>query len=317
MHKARIKSASILVFFALFVLSCSEEHSPAPGDEITPLSVNACVQGGTATRAGATPVTAEGAKIGVFRTADGGYTALYDVKYTCSSGSWSSVTPIYMDNRKGKIVAYYDPNGQVSFDESTTTTSSNMQAQVYNEAQLWYFDNTKTSVNNTNAQLTFHMKCAYARMILQIERDASYKSDCKITEVTLTSGSKFFNNLPMDIFTGVLNGSAITYNAATKPLLTNDGGFVTIASGTKNIDLLLPPQTITSGGLSVSLKIDGEVRSVTIPQASLSRLASGSQYTVPLKILSPATLTIDSSVTEQAWGAANNIGTVTDISGMQ
>lgn len=321
MYITRINRAYFLGLLALCLLSCSEESSIVSTTESVPLDVEVRLEEGATTRASGTPVDNQGAQIVLFRTTDGGYTALYGVKYNYTvadggSGQWSSSDPIYMDKRKGKIMAYYDPNRLVTMASSSFVTVNPLEAQLFDNKKLWYFDNSHTNVNSANAQISFAMKPAYARMVLQIEHDAIYLGDCKITEVTLTSGGNFYNNLPMNISTGELQGNTTTYNAATNPLLTNANGFVTIPNGTQNIDLLLPPQTITSSGLSVSLKIDGEVRSVLIPQGSLSKLASGSQYIVPLKIVGPATLTISDSVTEQAWSAATNMGTVTDDSGM-
>ena len=324
----------IFISTILLLCGCSSESLPSLGEngESVPLSVSGLHLEGSlneengpdgATRA-VTPgtITTDGTTIKVFQLATNGYMGKYNVSctYTGSDGAsqWKLAEFIGIGGRNSAIVGVYDPNNLGVFPDSNTgtVTSVNLTAQEFNdETKLWYLDNSHTAVTNASPAVAFRMAPAYSRMVLQIERDASYKSACKITDVTLTSGGNFFNNLPMNISTGVLNGSATAYNAATKPLLTNADGFVTIASGTQSIDLLLPPQTITGGGLTVSLKIDGEVRSVTIPNASLPKLASGSQYTVPLKILGPATLIIDSTVTEQAW-SANNMGTVTDGSGM-
>lgn len=267
-------------------------------------------------------ITTDGAIIKVFQLATNGYMGEYNVKctYTTSDGTpqWELAKFIGIDKRSSSIVGIYDPNNLGVFLDSNTSavTSVNLTAQVFDEKKLWYLDNSHTNVTNTNPAVAFQMAPAYSRMMLQIERDASYLSDCKITEVTLTSNGSFFNNLPLDISKGELNGNSTAYNAASNPLLTNANGFVTIASGsTESIDLLLPPQTIANG-LTVSLKIDGEVRSVTIPQGSLPNLASGSQYTVPLKIVGPATLILNGSVADNGWGTASSVGNITDAGGM-
>ena len=304
----------------LLLAACDKDSGPVSDwGESVPLGVRSLrLEGEVATRAGGTPVNTDGAALGVFLTNAGGYTPMYNKPYTCTGGTWSSTDPIYVDKRTGKAVAVYDPKGLVSFGANSTVTTNTLQAQAYDETKLWYYDNTTgTNVNSTNALLAFKMTPAYSRMVLQVERDASYLSDCKITEVTLLSGGTFYNNLPMDIATGTPQGNSTAYDATSNPLLTKTDGFVTIPTGTQNIDLLLPPQTIQSSGLALSLKIDGQVRSVTIPYASLPKLASGAQYNVPLKIVGPATLTLSSSVTEQAWsGTTSNIGTVTDASAM-
>ena len=311
-------SLAALFLAAVSLASCDgSSDTDTDWGESVPLGVRSLrLEGEVATRAGGTPVNTDGTTIAVFLTNAGGYTPMYNKTYTCSGGTWSSTDPVYVDKRTGKALAVYDPNGLVSFGANSTITTNTLQAQVYDETKLtklWYYDTTGANVNSTTPAV-FSMAPAYSRMVLQVERDAAYLSDCKITEVTLLSGGTFYNNLPMDIATGTVQGSSTAYNATTNPLLKNEAGFVTIPSGTQNIDLLLPPQTIQNSGLALSIKVDGQVRSVTIPYASLPKLASGAQYNVPLKIVGPATLTLSSSVTEQGWSATSNMGTVTDDS---
>lgn len=327
---------------AMFLLcSCNSEFMSPDGEngESVPLSISELHLEGslneendpdavtrTVTTRAVTPgtVTTGGATIKVFQLATNGYMGEYNVKctYADSDGDgafqWELAKSIGIDKRVSAIVGIYDPNNLGVFSDSNTgtVTSVDLTAQLFDETKLWYMDNSHATVTNTNPAVAFQMVPAYSRMVLQIERDATYLSDCKITEVTLTSGGNFFNNLPLDISKGELSGIATAYNAATNPLLTKPDGFVTIASGTKSIDLLLPPQTITGSGLIVSLKIDDEVRSVTIPQGSLPKLASGSQYIVPLKILGPATLILNGNVADNGWGTASSVGNITDASGM-
>lgn len=326
-QKTAYRFVPVWLFAALLFAGCSSEDvsSESANGVTVPLTINELhLEGELATRVSTGPVTDVGATIKVFQLATSGYMGEYNVKctYTDSDGDgafqWELAKFIGIDKRSSSIVGVYDPNGLGVFPDSNTgtVTSVNLTAQVFDEKKLWYLDTSHTNVTNTSPTVAFKMAPAYSRMVLQIERDATYLSDCKITEVTLTSNGSFYNNLPLDISKGELNGIATSYNAATNPLLSNADGFVTIPSGTKSIDLLLPPQTITGSGLTVSLKIDGEVRSVNIPQGSLPNLASGSQYTVPLKILGPATLILNGSVADNGWGTASSVGGITDSSGM-
>lgn len=328
-QKTAYRFVPVWLFAALLFAGCSSEDvsSESANGVTVPLTIHELhLEGELATRVSTGPVTDVGATIKVFQLATSGYMGEHNVKctYTDSDGDgtsqWELAKFIGIDKRSSSIVGVYDPNNLGVFPDGNTNsavTSVNLTTQVFNETQLWYLDTSHTTVTNTNPAVAFQMAPAYSRMVLQIERDASYKSACKITEVTLTSNGSFFNNLPMNISTGVLNGNPTAYNAATNPLLSKPAGFVTIASGsTENIDLLLPPQTITGNGLTVSLKIDDEVRSVTIPQGSLPNLASGSQYTVPLKIVGPATLILNGSVADNGWGTASSVGNITDAGGM-
>lgn len=297
MYITRINRAYFCGLLALCLLSCSEESSIVSTSESTPLDVDVRLEEGATTRAGSTPVTTEGAEIGLFRTTDGKYTALYDVKYTytgAGGGQWSSTTPIYMDKRAGKIVAYYDPNNIVSFKPSTTETNSNLTAQKFDESKLWYFDNSQPSVNNENAQISFAMKPAYARIKLSIQRHANYVGDCAITSVNLKSGTVFYSDNSMDIRSGAVQGNAA------------DGGWTyllnigNIAAGDTNTayDVLVPPQSVSSG-LTITLTIDNTNRAITIPatQFTNSALAAGQQYTIPLMIAGAAAVTPSGNVT--------------------
>lgn len=315
----------VFVSAVFFLFSCESNSAPETDrGESVPLTVNELsLTGEVVSRVTEGVVNTDGAAISVSQLAFNGYMPAYNCAYTYSSadGGWNSATPICVDDREAKIMGVYDPHG-VAFPASNASVvpSTNLTAQLYDDTKVWYFDNSHTAVKNTNAAIAFKMKPAYSRMTLEIERDASCLSDCKITEVTLSSGGAFYNDLPLDMSTGTLQGGATAYNADTKPLLTKADGFVTIPSGStsaQSIDLLLPPQTIQNTGLVLSIKVDGQVRSVTIPYASLPKLESAMQYKVPLKIIGPATLTVNGTFTGQAWNATPTaVGTVTDISGM-
>lgn len=306
--------------------ACERNTTPESerGDSV-PLSVSGLTLSEEASsRVAAGVVASDGAAIGVFRLAFSGYMPEHNRAYTYSAadGGWGSDAPLFVDSRQAKIAGVYDPDNVGAFPASNTSTvsSTKLTAQTYDDTQVWYFDNSHTAVTCFASSVAFKMQPVYSRITLQIERDASYLSDCKITEVTLSSGGVFFNNLPFDIASGALQGSATAYNGTDKPLLTKADGFLTIPSGTttaQEIDLLLPPQAIQSAGLLLSIKVDGQVRSVTIPYASLPKLASAMQYTVPLKIVGPATLTINGAFTGKAWNATPTpTGSVTDESGM-
>lgn len=290
MYITRINRAYFLGLLALCLLSCSEESSIVSTSESTPLDVDVRLEEGATTRAGSTPVTTEGAEIGLFRTTDGKYTALYDVKYTYSvadggAGQWSSADPIYMDKRVGKIVAYYDPNGQVNINQNSFVTNNSLKAQEFKEDVLWYFDNSHTNVTNANAQISFAMKPAYARIKLSIQRHANYVGDCAITNVNLKSGTVFYSDNSMNISSGAVQGSATT-DGWTYPLNTGN-----IAAGDTNTayDVLVPPQSVVNG-LTITLTIDNTNRAITIPAAQFtsSALAAGHQYTIPLMITDTA-----------------------------
>lgn len=292
MYITRINSAYFLGLLALCLLSCSEESSIVSTSESTPLDVEVRLEEGATTRAGGTPVTTEGEEIGVFRTTDGGYKALCNVKYKYTvadggSGQWISTEPIYMDNRKGKIVAYYDPKNKVNFTDGSFVTNNQLQAQKFKEDALWYFDNSHQSVNNENAQISFAMKPAYSRIKLSIQRHTTnyVSGDCAITNVNLKSGADFYINNSMDISKGEVQGNA------TGSGWDYDLNIEKIAAGAINTDydVMVPPQPVSSG-LTITLTIDGTDRAITIPanQFTDNALAAGHQYTIALTITDTA-----------------------------
>lgn len=293
---------SALLSGLLLCASCSEEVSSDDSfGESVPLGVSSLrLDGELATRSGGTPVTTDGATIGVFLTNAGGYTPVYNKTFTCSGGNWSSSGPIYLDKRTGKTVAVYDPNGLVSFGANSTVTTNTLQAQAYDEAKLWYYDNTTgASVNSTNALLAFSMKCAYSRLKLSIQRHATnYLGNCNITNVNIkhSTGNNFFVNCTLDISTGT-NGGSATANGWTYAL--NSGNMAANATNTA-YDVLVPPQPV-SGGLTITLTIDGVNCAVTVPAAQFSNnLNAGQQYTISL------------TITDTAVTPAGNV-TITDM----
>lgn len=310
MYITRINSAYFLGLLALCLLSCSEESSIVSTTESTPLDVDVRLEEGATTRAGGISVTTEGAEIGVFRTTDGGYKALCDVKYKYTVadgvGQWISLEPIYMDNRTGKIVAYYDPKHQVNFTEGSFVTNNLLKAQKFDEGVLWYFDNSYASVNNTAAQISFAMKPAYARIKLSIQRHATnyVSGDCAITNVNLKSDKSFYTDNSMDISKGEVQGSA------TAGGWDYDLNIVKIATGDTNTDndVLVPPQSVSSG-LTITLTIDGTDRAITIPanQFTNNALAAGHQYTIKL-LITDSEIILPGSITVTDWPGQTDAG---------
>lgn len=314
-----------LCYLCCLALLFSCERNAVPDSErgeLVPLSVQELTLSEEAAVSRVSPgmVTTDGAAISVSQLAFNGYMPAYNCVYTYSAADgWTAADPLFVDARQAKIAGVYDPENVGAFPASNTSTvsSTKLTAQVYDDTKVWYFDNSHTGVTCFASSVAFKMQPVYSRITLQIERDASYLDACTITEVTLSSGGVFFNELPFDVATGTLQGSATAYNATTTPLLKNDAGFVTIPSGIKNIDLMLPPQTIQGTSLLLSIKVDGLVRSVTIPYASLPKLVSGTQYNVPLLIVGPATLILNGNVTDGGWSTTStNIGSITNSSGM-
>lgn len=295
-------------------------------DQPVPLQVGVSLRGEYLGTRSAT--TVESGSIGVFLSGDkaAGYAPLYNVKYASGgSGVWQpsdTSKQIFLRKGQAKVTAYYDPAGLVTFrSDNSSVTHTPLIAQPYPDVRsaeavnpLWYIGSQVVSKSNPTA--TFALKPVYANVRLILTREKGIAGPCAIDKVSFSYGTTgvICRSASFDVASGtiVTDGSedisaAYEYN----PVITGIAEDVPNSS----ISVLLPPQDIVAG-LTIALTIDKAVREVTVPYASLRKLAMGSQYNVPLKIMGSAMLTISSSVTEQAWSATSDMGTITDSSGI-
>lgn len=272
----------------LLLGGCSADTGKEAAPGSIPLNVGALrLDAGTVTRGDGTPVTQEGASIGVFLTGEGGYTPAYNKTYTCSGGNWSSADPVYVDNRAGRVLGVYDPHGLVIFGANTTVTANPLQTRFFDENRLWYYDNTTgAGVSNTNPVLAFNMKCAYTRLSLSISRGVTYLFDCKVSRIEIKpSAGSFYTEARVDIADGSLTGTTVPgYDIDTSGMPMNTTGLV-VGFPDTSIDLLLPAQTLEAGaGLTFILTTDGNDHSVTVPAATFHTLKPGTRYVVQLEM---------------------------------
>ena len=301
-----------LAGIAMLLCGCGQDTGMPDKPGSVPLGVGSLrLEAMPVTRAGGTPVTTDGAAIRVFLTGSGGYRPVSDKTYTCTSGTWSSADPIYVDSRTGKAVGVYDPHGLVSFGNSTVTTNV-LQAQAYAENKLWYYDNTSgAAVNNVSSPVAFSMKCAYARLKFTISRNASYPAVCKVSRIVISpSSGDFYTAAQVDIADGSITGTpAATYIIDTSSLPMNTTG---IAAGTADtsVDRLFPAQKLeASAGLTFRLSVDGAEYLVTVPAATFNEIKAGVQYTVGLEMSAQGMAGIRvTGVTTEDWGPGADIG---------
>lgn len=308
--KTKNRKEWLAVLMGVLLLSggCSTETGSQTDFGSVPLNVGSLrLDAGPVTRTGGTPVTRDGASIGVFLTGEGGYTPVYNKTYTYSGGSWSSTDPVYVDNRTGKVLGVYDPHGLVSFSENTTVTTNPLQTQSFDENRLWYYDNTTgAGVSNTHSVLAFNMKCAYTRLSLSIARNVTYLFACKVSRIVIKpSAGSFYTSAAVDIADGSLTGSAASgYSIDTSGMPMNTNGLV-VGFPDSSIDLLFPAQTLAAGaGLTFVLTTDGKDHSVTVPAATLNTLQAGVRYVVQLEMAGIGMVV--SGVTTADWMPADS-----------
>lgn len=298
-----ITKNSMALMIAIAVSGCNGDMlEMQSGDGMVPvevnnvLSVNADI---TESRA-ASPVTSNGAKMGVFRIGDTKYTAQDNVEYTYSSSTtkWTSTAPINVGVQATNLCAYY-PYNSVTF---TTGTTATLVASKYEDGKdVSYATSAANTVTNQNPEASFAMKHAYARIKLAIKRsDTNFHGNCNISTVNLRNNTNFFANRTLNIRTSSYGGSA---EAGGWTYYLNSGN---MAPGDTNnaYDVLVPPQTVSSG-LKITLGVDGADRSATIPAASFSsNLSAGSQYSISL-LLTDSEVIPNGNVTITDWVTDN------------
>ena len=240
--------------------------------------------------------------MGVFRTSANGYTAQYNSQYTYNSG-WKPNTTVYVGGANATLCAYY-PYNAVTFTANSTTCT--LTAQKYDAAKdLCYAKTGGAAVCNKTPNATFAMTRAYSRLKLSIKRHATnYVGNCNITNVNIkhSTGTNFFVNRTLDISAGT-NGGSATAGGWTYAL--NTGNMAANATNTA-YDVLVPPQPV-SGGLTITLTIDGVNRVVTVPAAQFSNnLNAGQQYTISLIITDAEIVLPASAVTVNDWSGVSN-----------
>lgn len=291
--KKQVKTSRLrllaLAVLLLGAVSCSDDMQPVPPGESVPVQVEAGLADEVVTRAGDTPITTEGAQIGVFRTTQNGYTAKYNVKYTyrTATSSWSAASgELAVDSRAAKLTAYYDPNNVVTFASATSAETEPLALALrqYDATKLWYYDLTAATITSANARIAFGMKQAYARLTFSLSRNADYPAACKVTRIAITSaGGTIFTAAKANLIDGTVTGcnSSSSYTLSTFSWAMGTGGIAPGVTDT-SAELLVPPQTCN--GLKVTLTVDGKGLSVTIPADKFPEFAAGTRYTVEVQI---------------------------------
>lgn len=300
--KIKTKTATVLVM-AIVITGCgSDMVETQPGTDMVPVEVSDVLSVGadiSISRA-SSAITTNGAKIGVFRAANTGYTAQDNVlfTYSSSSGKWTATTnPILVGDQAAVLSAYY-PYGSATISGETAT----LDAQKYDSAKdLSYATTSSNTVTNQNPNANFAMKHAYARIKMSIKRHTTnYSGNCNVSTVTLKNNTNFYASKTLNIKTGSYGGSAAS-GGWTYTLNTGNMG----AGATNSAyDVLIPPQPVNSG-LTITLTVDGVDRSVTISAASFSsNLNAGSEYSISL-VLTDTEVSPNGSVNIADWATDN------------
>lgn len=273
-----------VVLLAVLAAGCgNEKDTELPADALVPVEIaGAGISAEVQTRA-----TITGGSIGVFRTG-ANYTQQYE-KYTYNNGWKPSANTIYVGGGDATVCAYYP------YDDAPNRvgTGFTLGVQAWSTLKDLSYAYT-TGVSNKQPYVSFAMKRAYARLKLSITRKANYVGNCNIVNVNVksSSGNNFMIFRTLDIANGNLWGEVYQPGGWTHAVSLGN-----IAPSTTNTvyDVLVPPQPV-SGGLTITLPIDGVNRYVTVPETAYgSYFSAGWQYSISLTITDVA-VTINGNI---------------------
>lgn len=278
-------------------LLCNDGGTDVPASgELVPVSMEAMVENGSMTRATKVTTLSKGS-IGVFRTApvSDNFPQLYNVQYTNDGSGWKvadAKKTIWLDSKDATLHAYY-PYGKVTFDASEPTQTTLTVKDYTADDDLCYAYAPDAVVNDKNPKASFLLKHAYARLKFSITRNSNYPTACKITKLVMepvNQGNKFYTTCVIDISKPVGEGVQLGgETAAWTPELTSLAMYTAgIAKDKENteIDKLFPPQPFAtgSGGTKLTLTIDEQLYTVTIPLKVFAALKAGYESTVKLEV---------------------------------
>lgn len=271
-----------------------QEETTLPTDAVPLRIASASLPGMTqessvTTRAG---VTLQTGSIGVFCTqpAGAGYTvAQTNVKYnyTSASGKWEPEAEnksVYLLPQTTQVCAYYPYNAgytnsaaiPLEFGEYTGTAND---LSKHDPLDICYAINQ--GMNSSSVSATFALKHAMALLKLTLTRPKDESTACRITKLELANSSLMKNAIRNITTEAAPTGTAtplLTWTPAT--------ALEVPANGTTSVSVTLRmiPCTLAATGLKLTFTIENKPVSVTITNATLSKIEAGKLYDVSLKI---------------------------------
>ena len=286
--------------------SCSQvEVADSVGEEKeeTPLEVRATTGAEVDTRAAVAVEMTEGT-LGIFCLPEEDYTALENIRYNRVAGeNWKPAsTVIYVGATYARLCAYA-PYNSVEFKNSSLKTEAGLTMQTYAaEKDMRFAVSGGDEVWKKTPTANFELKRAYARLVLSVVRDATYPNTCKITKAKIeASTGNIITANTVDISTGTEGSGTQTPQYIHTVTTGLKDGFAIGVTDDTSFDWLLPQQTF-SGGVVLTLTVDGMDYSVTIPADKLSTFVRGTKYIVSLAVKGgKLTLMSDKILIDKDW----------------
>lgn len=279
--------------------SCSNNDNPVnvqDNGSLKALAVSSASMDAFATRADVTPLTANGAAIGMFLKADAtnGYAAQANVKYvyTAATSKWGGATAsdaIYLNNNNAKVCAYY-PYAAVADASAVALTSQ--ENLINGSKDLSYSIYNTAALNNIVNGIALTMNHAYSKITFSITRDESYTGTCAITNVKIEDatnvGTKIRPSGTLNITSGTYtNASAGAVNCALSATTPAFDG-ITDTATPEQASVLMVPVAALDDATKISFTVDGNVMSTpldtSVATGVLKALAAGTNYKINVTI---------------------------------
>lgn len=210
--------------------------------------------------------------IGVFRLQGKGYlNRRNNVHYSYCDGKWAVSTeepsPVYLNNNKASLCAYYPYNS--SYSNGTASLTS----QIFNESADLCYESGVSAV--CGDLVSFNLHHAYAKFTFNFIKDESYPGPCAISNIII-SNKEILKSNTMDLTTGI-------YSAGTASDVSVDPAISSISTGTVETKkvLVVPVKSLT-GDLKLTFTVDSYDMSANI--SSYSSLKASYNYEINVTI---------------------------------
>ncbi len=268
------RSLFLPLLAGLLATGCSEDETQS-AVKGKPLELNVSLeQPQTRMTDNSTTLLTSGS-LGVFLSEANDYTSRNNIKYTYANGSWSSESPVYLGVNSATLAAYHP------YDASLTDAASvPLTSRVYAADKDLCYASVSGGPSMDSPTWKMALAHAYGKITLNVKCTSYYKGACAISKVGI-SHSGINGSCRLNLNTG-------GYSAASPGVsLSYDPGVPWLGWG-KSITcpFLLVPTGDLSGGLTVTVKVDGheQTASIDLPSEGIYSLDAGVNYTVNLEI---------------------------------
>ncbi len=270
--------------FAAAMTSCNndvESISQSQNPEVSPLVVNAYVEGDNASRAswnGDKKEFKDNDMIGLYVYKTNWGTTYNNtpanVKSTFNAGKWLQSPEVNMTADKAQIWAYYP---YIASSASVNGAGDGKKISVDLTKDWMYGTNGGFNVSTANPNVNIVMKHALTQFVLRLKKSPEYKEQGILTNIQLEHAqAKFAKNGTMDVTTGTITGT----DAKTNIAYTNEA--VHFPSTDTTVDYAATLFPMNTEGVTLRVVIDRVEYTYKIPTANWEK-GKKNVYSVQLK----------------------------------